>query len=559
MSSRGEPRPLTPFFSSLRFRLVLLLALAAAPFLASTLYLAMKERLVAEMLLSNSSGLATIAAVAFAVVWFWGNRSLLRRVSSLVSAAKQLESGNLTARVGPPYEHGELGKLAQTFDAMAASLQKNAALLHYRATHDALTGLPNRNFFIDHLNAEISTAKEGGRRLALLLMDLDRFREINDTIGHGNGDLLIKSATERLKRTVGRNGIIARLGGDEFAVLLPDVGRDGAIAAAQGVLEAFRPPFILEDLPITSDLSIGIALHPEHGDSLVRQAEVAMYFAKEEKTGYALYAAEKDRYSPDQLTLLTDLRRAIEGSQLYLVYQPKIDLRTGNVEAVEALVRWRHPKLGVIPPDRFVGLAERTGLIKGLTAWVLNEALRQCEAFRQQGVGLRVAVNISARSLEASLPEQIAAALRRYKLAPQHLEIEMTEGNIMRDPVHSREVLGSLRRAGVEIAIDDFGTGYSSLSYLSRLPVDRIKIDRSFVTKMANDERAAVIVRSTVELAHRLGLEVVAEGVESDGVLARLRSLGCDSAQGYYISRPLRAPELLAWLANRPRVARSVP
>jgi EAL domain-containing protein (putative c-di-GMP-specific phosphodiesterase class I) len=349
---------------------------------------------------------------------------------------------------------------------------------------------------------------------------------------------------------VGSSGIIARLGGDEFAVFLSNADRHASVAMAQNILQAFEKPFVLDGLPITSEVSIGIALFPEHGDHLIRRAEVAMYVAKEEKSGYAIYAPEKDNYSPDRLILLTDLRQAVEENQLYLVYQPKIDLKNRAVNGVEALVRWQHPRIGLVPPDQFIGLAERTGLIKTLTVWVLNEALRQCHLWRQAGIELSVAVNISARNLETTLPQQISDLLRNYDLPSKALQIEITEGTIMRDPVHAKELLNRLSKIGIKIAIDDFGTGYSSLSYLSKLPVDQIKIDRSFVMNLTADENAGVIVRSTIDLGHQLGLEVIAEGVENEEIMSRLRALGCDCAQGYYISRPLKAPELTTWLAN---------
>lgn len=505
-----------------------------------------------QMLAWNLSWLAIIAVIAFAAAWFGGDLFILRQVNVLVGAAREVEKGNLTTRVGPPYGQGELSKLGQTFDEMADALQKNAALLQYRASHDALTGLPNRNFFMEHLKEKILSAQAGNERFAIVLMDLDHFKEINDTIGHNNGDRLIKSASERLKDSVSKSGIIARLGGDEFAVFLSKTEREGAVLLAKNILKAFEKPFILNDLAVTSEASLGIALYPDHGDFPIRRAEVAMYVAKEEKTGYAIYAPERDRYNPERLTLLTDLRQAIEENQLYLTYQPKIDIQTRTVNGVEALVRWRHPRLGVVPPDQFIGLAERTGLIKPLTTWVFNEALRQCRAWRQNGIELSVAVNISARNLEPALPGQVAAMLQTYNLTPPSLEIELTEGTIMKDPLHAKEILRRLSDIGIKIAIDDFGTGYSSLSYLSKLPVDQIKIDRSFVIDMAADEDAAVIVRSTVDLGHQLGLEVIAEGVENEDILSRLGALGCDSAQGYYFSRPLRAPELAKWLANLP-------
>lgn len=503
-----------------------------------------------QMLISKLIWLAVIAAIAFAAAWIGGDLFVLRQVNTLTSSAKQLGKGNLASRVGPPYAHGDLGELAQTFDEMAASLQENASLLQYQASHDTLTGLPNRNFFLDHLHAEILSAHARNEPSALLLMDLDQFKEINNTIGHNNGDLLIKSATERLKGALGNSGIIARMGGDEFAVLLTTADRDAAVAAAKNILAAFERPFVLDDLPITNEISIGIAVYPDHGEFLVRRAEVAMYLAKEEKTGYAVYAPEKDKYSPERLTLLTDLRHAIEQDQLFLAYQPKIDVRTGAVTGVEALVRWQHPRLGLVPPDEFIGLAERTGLMQPLTHWVLNEALRQCHAWLREGIELSIAVNVSARNLEPALPERISALLQNYGLAAQSLQIEITEGTIMKDPVHAKEILSRLSAIGIKLAIDDFGTGYSSLSYLSRLPVNQIKIDRSFVMNLSADPNAAVIVHSTIDLGHQLGLEVIAEGVESEEILNRLRALGCDSAQGYCISRPLKAPELQTWLAG---------
>lgn len=300
---------------------------------------------------------------------------------------------------------------------------------------------------------------------------------------------------------------------------------------------------------------MGIALYPEHGDSadfLSRRAEVAMYLAKEEKTGYAVYASEKDRYSPERLTLLAELRQGVEENQLYLLYQPKLELHSRTVGGVEALVRWQHPRLGMVPPDQFIGLAERTGLIKPLTIWVLNEALRQCREWQLSGLNLSVAVNISSRNLEQDLPNHIAAMLQSNNLTPNCLELEITEGTLMKDPVHAREILTRLSKMGIKISVDDFGTGYSSLSYLSKLPVDEIKIDQSFVRNMATDENAAVIVRSTINLGHQLGLSVVAEGVENQEVLESLAALGCNSAQGYHISRPVSGANLTEWLKNIP-------
>lgn len=508
-----------------------------------------------QMLTSNLIWLAFIAAVAFSAAWIGGDLFVLRQVNVLMGGAKQLGKGDLNTRVGPPYADGDLGELAQTFDEMAASLQQNALLLQHQASHDTLTGLPNRNSFMEQLREALLEAQAVSEPLAVLLMDLDQFKQINNTIGHNNGDLLIKSATKRVKAAAGTSAIVARMGGDEFAVLLANADRQTALLVARNILAAFEKPFVLDGLPITSEISIGIAVYPDHGEFLVRRAELAMYLAKEEKTGFAVYTPEKDKYSPERLTLLTDLRHAIEQDQLFLVYQPKVDVRTNAITGVEALVRWQHPRFGLIPPDEFIGLAERTGLMQPLTQWVLNEALRQCQAWRREGIELSVAVNVSARNLEPAFPERISAFLQNHELAAQSLQLEITEGTIMKDPVHAKEILSRINALGIKIAIDDFGTGYSSLSYLSQLPVNQIKIDRSFVMNLSTDPNAAVIVRSTVDLGHQLGLEVIAEGVESNEVLERLRELGCDSVQGYFISRPLKAPDLRRWFDELPLTA----
>lgn len=501
----------------------------------------------------NLGWLALIASIAFAAAWFGGDVFVLRQVSALVGMARQLEKGNLTRRVGPPYGKGELGQLAKSFDEMAASLQKSALQFRYQATHDSLTGLANRSFFTERLEEEISNAQAHGEPLALLLMDLDSFREINDTIGHYNGDRVLREVTQRLTNSVGQTGVVGRLGGDEFAVVLLNTDPEGAADYTRKLMGSFHRPIILDELPIAIELSLGIAVHPRDGedaDLLIRRAEVAMYLAKEGKSGYEFYALEKDQYRPERLVLLAELRRAIRQNQLYLEYQPKIELRTGRVSGVEALVRWRHPKLGIVRPDQFISIAEHTGLMKPLTFWVLNEALRQCLAWHQAGVRLSAAVNISSRNLEAGLPEQIAAMLDLYGLTPEWLELEITEGTIMKDPVHAKQILTRLGEKGIKISIDDFGTGYSSLSYLSALPVNQIKIDKSFVINMNRDQKAAAIVRSTIDLGHELGLEVAAEGVENQEILEKLALLGCNSAQGYHIGRPVSSADFAKWLTE---------
>ena len=339
-------------------------------------------------------------------------------------------------------------------------------------------------------------------------------------------------------------------------MLLPATGVEGAIKAANQALKALEEPFVLGVLTLDMGASIGIALWPDHGedaDALLQRADIAMYMAKQSHDGYTVYSSERDETSPRRLALMGELRHAIDDNQLFPLYQPKINLQSGRAVGVETLVRWRHPNLGVIPPDQFIPLAEQTGLIKPLTIWVLTAALRQCRLWLEAGLEFSVAVNLSVRNLlDPQLPTQVGELLKICGVAPKFLELEITESIIMADPAHAMEVLAELRKMGIGLSIDDFGTGYSSLGYLKKLAVDEIKIDKSFVKEMAHNEDDTAIVRSTIDLAHNLGLKVVAEGVESQETLDRLAALGCDEAQGYHISRPIPAPELTRWMNESP-------
>jgi predicted signal transduction protein with EAL and GGDEF domain len=346
--------------------------------------------------------------------------------------------------------------------------------------------------------------------------------------------------------------LIARLGGDEFAVLLPSVDPKEPVLVARKITKVLEFPFDIDGLPIDVEASIGIVLYPDHGsdaDSLIQRADVAMYAAKQSGSGYTIYTADQDQHSPRRLMLMAELRRAIEEDLLLLHYQPKVNLAAGGVCGVEVLGRWPHHELGAIPPDQFIPLAERTGLIKPLTGWVLDRALNQCRTWYQAGIEIPVAVNLSVRNLlNPQLPDQVAELLQHHGVPPGRLELEITESSIMADPERAREIVTHLNKMGVQLSIDDFGTGYSSLGYLKKLPVHWIKIDKSFVIHMVASESDAVIVQSTIDLAHNLGLKVVAEGVENQEVCDRLIDLGCDMMQGYYISRPLPADELIRWL-----------
>jgi diguanylate cyclase len=438
-------------------------------------------------------------------------------------------------------------------ERQAADNQHQAAESQHQALHDALTGLPNRALLRDRTDQAIHQADRELIPAALLLLDLDRFKEVNDTLGHHYGDQLLVQVGQRLRAALREVDTVSRLGGDEFAVLLPRIETaEGAVAVASKLQAAFDEPFMLDDLALDVEASIGVALYPEHGsdpDELLQHADIAMYVAKDTHAGFMAFDPTLDQHSPRRLALLGELRRAIEQQQLVLHYQPKVDAHTGELLGVEALVRWQHPEQGLIPPGDFIPLAERTGLIGPLTDYVLDAALHQCHRWRQAGHELAIAVNVSARSLlDLAFPDQVAGLLARWELPARLLVVEITESTIMADPTHALEILGRLNTMGVQIAIDDFGTGYSSMAHLKTLPVQELKIDRSFVSQMTSNSRDAVIVRSTVDLGRNLGLRVVAEGVEDGVTLRELDALGCDAIQGYYISRPVPADDLIHWL-----------
>jgi diguanylate cyclase (GGDEF)-like protein len=431
------------------------------------------------------------------------------------------------------------------------------ATLLYQITHDHLTLLPNRILLRERLEQALHEEQPESRSIALLVMDLNGFKEINHTLGHQTGDILLQQVGQRLKESLNEDAMVARLGGDEFAVLLtsgPDASNAAAVATK--ILTTLEEPFELNKLQVNVHASIGIALSPEHGndaDGLFQKADIAMYVAKRKKNGFAVYTSEQNHNNRRQLSLMAELRRAMTEDQLFLVYQPKINLRTGRIYGVEALVRWKHPALGIIRPARFISLAEQTGLIMPLTLWVLHEALRQCHAWQKMGLDVTTAVNLSVWNLQSQeLPDQISGLLKTCAVEPDLLQLEITESAIMMDPARSMETLKRINHMGLKFSIDDFGTGYSSLAYLKKLPVQEIKIDRSFVCNMATDRDDLVIVRSTVDLGHNLGLHVVGEGVEDQETLERLSELDCDAAQGFYISRPLPATELTHWLFQTP-------
>jgi len=425
-----------------------------------------------------------------------------------------------------------------------------------QSLHDALTNLPNRVLLQQRLSASLDEVRREGTGLALFLLDLDRFKEVNDTLGHPAGDALLEVVARRLVGAVRPEDTVARLGGDEFAVLLPDIEHpNDAIEVAGRIKTALAEPFMLEGVLMDVDVSIGIALCPQHGDEaevLMRRADVAMYVAKGEQTGIEVYDVARDPNSPARLGTVTALREALDQGQLELHYQPKVSLADGTVVGVEALVRWQHPVRGLVPPDEFVPLAERTGLVHRLTAFVLREALDQVTEWWAHGLHVPVAVNVSMRDLqETDLAGLVAAELDAHHLPPTALVLEVTESVLAHDPGRAVATLRELADLGVSSSLDDFGTGYSSLLLLERLPVAEIKIDRSFVRRLDEEGGDPAMVRSIVGFAHGLGLSVVAEGVETSAAWKLLREMGCDVAQGYRVARPMATASATQWLVER--------
>jgi diguanylate cyclase (GGDEF)-like protein/PAS domain S-box-containing protein len=446
---------------------------------------------------------------------------------------------------------GQLKYLVIQAQDITARKQAQEALAH-QTFHDALTGLPNRLLLEEHLERELESARKSSRPLALLMIDLDHFKEVNDTFGHQVGDLLLRQVGLRLRSQLRQREVVARLGGDEFGVLLPQTDRSAAMALGERLLEALDRPFDVEGQPLDVAASIGASSFPTDGGDanvLLRRADIAMFVAKRSRGTVVAYAAEYERHDASRLTLMAELRGAIADDQLILHYQPLVSLRDGSVTRLEALVRWEHPQRGVIPPAEFIPFAEKTRLIRPLTDWVLRTALRQCRTWHASGQVLPMAVNISMRDLvDPELPSLIGQMLKDCEADPTWLGLEISEGVIMADPDRAIDTLRRLRKLGIRIAVDDFGTGYSSLAYLHRLPVDEIKIDRSFIMRMTS--ASSNIVRAAVDLSHSLRFETVAEGVEDERTWDLLNALGCDTAQGFFICRPMGAENVPPWLAG---------
>ena len=522
--------------------------------IVAVLHRSLDSALAAFERLRNTLFLLAVLSLAISILGSVAvARNITRPLETLAGAATRIEQGDYSAPVDLR-RSDEIGVLASSLNHMRSGIAERESRILKLAYEDPLTDLANRSRFANELAGAIEAARSGGYQLSILMMDLDRFKHVNDTLGHGVGDHVLREVSQRLGDTVTQADCIARLGGDEFAILLRCGDDANCSETARRIIAALESPILYEDQPLDVGTSIGIAHFPDHGrdaQTLVRNADIAMYVEKRTKAGYAIYDPHYDTSQQEHLSLLGELRRAVERNELRLYYQPKVSLRSANISAVEALIRWEHPTRGLVPPCMFIPFAEHTGYIKLLTRWVLREAARQCGEWLRAGLRLQVSVNISARDLmNRDLPGEVAALLAEYAVPPALLCLEITESGFMEDPANAQKVLDRLAELGVRLSIDDYGTGYSSLSYIMRLPVQELKIDQSFIARMASDEEISMIVRSTIDLGHNLGLKVVAEGVEDRCAWNLLRSLGCDDAQGYFMSRPLAPLALAQWIRS---------
>jgi diguanylate cyclase (GGDEF)-like protein len=542
-----------------------------ATYLLRSLPLAQSPRLQVQLLLAGSIdeavapyrrlqwtllALTLLGLALFGLGSAWTARRVTQPLRALVRASVRLGHGDYEVPVAHIDERGEVGDLARAFDHMRLNIATQQQEIRQLAYWDRLTGLPNRVQFRNAVLAAVDRGESGTGSerdgLAVIMLDLDRFKHVNDVLGYASGDRLLQGVAERLRGVAREGDTIARLGGDEFALLLPEADAGFAQDMAQRIGAAFEAPLHLDDHTVDLSAGLGIALWPAHGpdgDTLLSRAEVAMYAAKRRTAGAQVYDASLDSASAQSLSLLSELRHALEQDQFRLYLQPKVRVSDSSLCGAEALVRWQHPQRGLVPPMAFIPFAEQTGFIRQLTLWMFAEVARRQSALAALGVA-RISINLSTRDLlDVELPDKLDALLLQHGATAARLCLEITESAIMDDPERAEATLQRLAQRGFKLSIDDFGTGYSSLAYLKRLPVHELKIDKSFVMAMERDDSDAKIVRSTTDLAHNLGLSVVAEGVENASTLRRLGALGCDEAQGYHLSRPLDVAAFEAWVA----------
>ena len=507
------------------------------------------RRLGVTLLALGFAALGLLVAGSFALA-----KDITQPLNRLAEAARRIQEGDYGLSV-PVEQADEIGELAVSFNHMLDGIAKRETEILRLAYEDGLTALPNRAMFNRQLEQSVREARRNSKALTVMMLDMDRFKTINDTLGHPVGDQVLREVAARVRAALRESDVVARLGGDEFAVLLATGEAELAHAVAVKIAKALEEPLVIDGQPMDIAASIGIAHFPRHGEdgvALLRAADVAMFAAKRAKSGYATYDPEHDERRKEHLSLLGELRNAVESDQLVLHYQPKVSLVDRRTDAAEALVRWRHPVRDFIPPSEFIGFAEQTGYIGVITQWVIKRAIDQCGHWYRAGRPIRVSVNISARDLrlDGDLLPFITHTLAAAKVPPALLCVEITEGGLMDDPGGAQSTLRKLRELGVAASIDDYGTGYSSLAYLKQLAVSELKIDRTFVSGMEADAGNAAIVRSTIDLGHNLGLVVVAEGVETDLELDKLSRFGCDFAQGYRFAKAMPAAEFELWLAK---------
>jgi len=499
-----------------------------------------------KILLASSLAIVLILGMALA-------KELTKPLNMLVQATKKIKNGDYSVKV-PMMHRDEIGELAETIDLMREHVGEREEEIRKLAYADTLTDLPNRVLFDDRLNQTVALAKRKDGAFAVVILDMDRFKYINDVLGHESGDFVLKEVARRLKFTLRDSDTVARLGGDEFALLLQDVSEDDILIAVGRISAAFDEPVTLNNQPIDIGCSIGVAKFPQHGtdtSTLLRRADMAMYSAKRSDMDFAFYDPNCDEHREVHLSLLSEIKRAIEHDELQLFYQPKITFDDSSMLSVETLIRWQHPNRGLIPPDEFIPFAEQTGAIRLITRWVIANAMVQASNWAAQGLKIKMSVNISARDLlDSDFSSYISNRLEENKVDPATMCMEITESALMEDPTKARRTVEELHQLGLSISIDDYGTGYSSLAYVKNLPVNELKIDREFIKNMIENKEDVAIVRSTIELGHNLGLSVVAEGIEREEEMQMLKSFGCDQAQGYLISKALTASDMEAWISE---------
>ena len=507
-----------------------------------TLIASQKARL--QILLATSLVIVLLLGMALA-------RELTKPLRLLVNATRQIKNGDYSVKV-PKLHRDEIGELAETIDLMREQVGVREDEILKLAYADTLTDLPNRALFDDRLNSTVAIGQRRGDPFAVIILDMDRFKYINDVLGHESGDAVLREVAARLKTILRQSDTVARLGGDEFALLLQDVSEEEIMTAIDRIIAVFVSPVTLNNQPVDIGCSIGIASFPQHGNdasTLLRRADMAMYSAKRSDKDYAFYDPNCEEHQEEHLSLLSEIKRAVELDELQLFYQPKVTFDDSSVLSVETLLRWQHPNRGLIPPVEFIPFAEQTGAIRLITRWVVATAMAQARDWIDRGLVIKMSLNISARDLlDTDFSSFVSNCLQEAGVEPSMICMEITESALMEDPIKARRTVEELHELGLSISIDDYGTGYSSLAYVKNLPVNELKIDREFIKNMTSNKEDVAIVRSTIELGHNLGLKVVAEGIEHAEEMQMLKDFGCDQAQGYLISKALTATDIEIWM-----------